>query len=55
MQMTVATAAADALSGRHENWGDIIWAPVQESVRRLQVRIAKAVREGRQGVSSSGT
>lgn len=45
--MTVATAAADALSGRHENWGDIIWAPVQESVRRLQVRIAKAVREGK--------
>ena len=46
--MTVAdTLVADALSVRHENWRDISWAPVFESVRRLQVRIAKAVREGK--------
>lgn len=46
--MTVAaTRFTGALSGRHENWRDIIWALVHKSVRRLQVRIAKAVREGR--------
>lgn len=46
--MTVAaTRFTGALSDRHENWHDIIWALVQKSVRRLQVRIAKAVREGR--------
>lgn len=48
--MTVATPRlTGALSGRQGNWGNISWAPVYHAVRRLQVRIAKAVREGRQG------
>ncbi|HWR72949.1 MAG TPA: group II intron reverse transcriptase/maturase, partial [Nitrospirota bacterium] len=49
-QMTVAaTRATGAPSGSRRNWRDIEWAPGYRAVRRLQVRIAKAVREERPG------
>lgn len=48
--MTVAAPRpTGALSGRQESWRDIQWPPVYHAVRKLQVRIAKAVREGRHG------
>lgn len=48
--MTVAAHRhTGALSGRQGNWSSISWAPVYHAVRRLQVRIAKAVREGKPG------
>lgn len=31
------------------DWNAICWTKVEKQVRRLQVRIAKAVREGRHG------
>ena len=36
-----------ALSDRRGDWDAISWGPVRHAVRRLQVRIAKAVRERR--------
>jgi RNA-directed DNA polymerase len=38
---------ADAASGRTVDWHSIDWATAHRTVRRLQTRIAKAVREGR--------
>lgn len=46
--MTVTTVTG-AASGGQIDWSEIDWASVQQTVRRLQVRIAKAVREGRWG------
>lgn len=40
---------AGAPSGRAEDWDSIDWNQVRRDVRRLQVRIAKAVKEGRHG------
>jgi RNA-directed DNA polymerase len=45
--MTVPTnAGVDAASPRPGDWRAIDWAKCHEMVRRLQVRIAKAMREG---------
>jgi RNA-directed DNA polymerase len=38
-----------AASGREVSWHSIDWAKAHRTVRRLQMRIAKAVREGRWG------
>lgn len=38
-----------AASGRNVNWDSIDWARAQQTVKRLQMRIAKAVREERWG------
>jgi RNA-directed DNA polymerase len=38
-----------AASGCEVDWHGIDWAKVHQTVRRLQMRIAKAVREGRWG------
>ncbi len=46
--MTVtATRSTGALSDSCADWDAISWGPVRHAVRRLQVRIAKAVRERR--------
>ena len=45
--MTAAARLADAPFDRHTNWKSIDWRPVRDAVRRLQVRIAKAVKENR--------
>ena len=37
---------SDATSGILTDWNSIDWARANQAVRRLQVRIAKAVREG---------
>ena len=42
--MTATVRSADALFGRQVNWKSINWKQVRGAVRRLQVRIAKAVR-----------
>jgi RNA-directed DNA polymerase len=39
-----------ALSGNADKWKAIDWQKAQRCVRRLQMRIAKAVKEGRQGM-----
>ena len=44
-----ASRRAGAPSGRAEDWSSIDWNRVRCDVRRLQVRIAKAVKEGRRG------
>lgn len=41
--MTVPARLADAPSGKFKSWKSIYWRTVQKDVRRLQVRIAKAV------------
>ena len=41
--MTATVWSADAPFGRHTNWKSINWRQVRDAVRRLQVRIAKAV------------
>ncbi|GAN88363.1 group II intron reverse transcriptase/maturase [Komagataeibacter intermedius] len=46
--MTVTTMTG-AASGGQIKWSEIDWTKVNQAVRRLQVRIAKAVREGRWG------
>ena len=43
--MTATARLADAPTGRHTNWKSIDWKSVHSAVRRLQVRIAKAVKE----------
>lgn len=40
---------AGAASANENEWKAIKWQPVVASVRRLQIRIAKAYREGRYG------
>jgi RNA-directed DNA polymerase len=37
----------DASSAYGDNWDALAWRPIERQVRRLQQRIAKAVREGR--------
>src|SRR4029077_12425861 len=46
--MTVITMTG-AASSREVNWRSIDWAKAHQTVRRLQMRIAKAVRERRWG------
>jgi len=41
-----ASRSPGALSDKLENWKAIDWPTVRQAVRRLQVRIAKAVRKG---------
>ena len=43
--MTATDRCADAPLTRHTNWRSVDWKIVRAEVRRLQVRIAKAVRE----------
>ena len=43
-QMTAAKRSADAPTDRKTNWKSINWKTVRNSVKRLQVRIAKAVK-----------
>jgi RNA-directed DNA polymerase len=43
--MTATVRLADAPFGRQMNWKSINWKQVRDAVRRLQVRIAKAVKE----------
>lgn len=45
--MTASARIADAPFDRHTDWQSIDWRPVRNAVRRLQVRIAKAVRENK--------
>jgi len=45
--MTAAAGLADAPFDRHMNWKSINWRKVRDAVRRLQVRIAKAVKENK--------
>lgn len=46
--MTVTTMTGAASHGKSD-WNQINWDKVRQTVRRLQVRIAKAVKEGRWG------
>ena len=43
------TAISAGASSAYPNWSSIDWTAVESHVRRLQMRIAKAVREGRWG------
>ncbi len=43
--MTATVRLADAPASRHTSWNSIDWKTVRRDVRRLQVRIAKAVKE----------
>ena len=47
-QMTTAQAVG-AVSNEAKEWYAIDWRPIQRNVRRLQVRIAQATKEGRWG------
>lgn len=47
--MTAVARLAGAPSATSDNWKAINWRKVNREVRRLQIRIAKAVREGRHG------
>ena len=44
-----ASRGAGAPSDRSDDWNSIDWKKVRSEVRRLQVRIAKAVKEGKHG------
>ncbi len=46
-QMTVRSTGAP--SGSKQKWQDLDWTAIEAEVRRLQMRIAKATREGRYG------
>jgi RNA-directed DNA polymerase len=48
-QMAAIERLAGAPSTNGNNWKAINWQKVRREVRRLQIRIAKAVREGRHG------
>jgi hypothetical protein len=43
--MTAAARSTGAPSGLPKDWKSIEWKKVQKAVRRLQMRIAKAVRK----------
>ena len=43
--MTVTAKLTDAPSDRYKNWNHIPWQTVEQDVRRLQERIAKAVKD----------
>ncbi len=45
--MTVTNTGTDALFGPTDKWDAIKWHDVERQVKRLQMRIAKAVREGK--------
>lgn len=45
--MTATARSADAPFARHTNWRSVDWKIVRAEVRRLQVRIAKAVSENK--------
>ena len=47
--MTMDHPCVSAPPGQRNNWKFIQWNIVREMVRRLQVRIAKAVRAGKWG------
>ena len=47
--MTTAAKPRLGASPPEEHWDVIIWQPIERQVLRLQMRIAKAVREGRWG------
>ena len=47
--MTAIEKSAGAPSAKGNRWKAIDWQTVRREVRRLQIRIAKAVREGRHG------
>ena len=51
-QMT-APLGADASFDRSRNWKSINWTAIQQTVRRLQVRIAKAVQRGKHRKASA--
>ncbi len=44
-QMTATLRSADAPTNRKTSWKSINWKTIRKSVKRLQVRIAKAVKE----------
>ena len=46
-QMTVAGKPVTGASSADDSWDTIDWKPIKAHVKRLQMRIAKAVREGR--------
>jgi RNA-directed DNA polymerase len=47
--MSAVLGPAGAASAKSDNWKAIDWRKAHREVRRLQIRIAKAVREGRHG------
>ena len=47
--MTSAATLSLGASSTSANWDAIEWQPLEVNVRRLQMRIAKAAREGRWG------
>jgi RNA-directed DNA polymerase len=47
--MAMEVPKAGASSAYNDNWNTINWQPVVAHVRRLQMRIAKAYREGKKG------
>jgi len=47
--MMAMETSASAPVARYENWNAIQWRPIEQHVRRLQMRIAKAYREKRHG------
>ncbi len=51
--MTVINRSTGAPSGRRSKWNSIDWKTISRSVRRLQVRIAKAVREKKFGKANA--
>jgi len=44
-----AKVSTSASSDRFQNWDSVSWSQVEKTVKRLQMRIAKATREGRYG------
>ncbi|MHB0820218.1 group II intron reverse transcriptase/maturase [Stutzerimonas stutzeri] len=46
MKTQPATPVASAPSGGMRNWHDLDWARIQQSVRKTQLKIAQATREG---------
>src|SRR3989338_1381817 len=47
MQMTATATLTDAPSAYCKQWDNVNWPKVKQQVLRLQMRIAKATREGR--------
>ena len=51
--MTTAEIVVGATSGREMDWHGLDWAKIHQTVKRLQMRIAKATRESRYGRGKS--
>ncbi len=51
--MTGKTIGLPGASLTNRTWKSIEWTTVKKSVRRLQMRIAKATREGKQSKAKS--